>query len=787
MKNSLNFFNKNLIKLFGLLKKRKYLNRIYLWVSITFVVVIMIFSFIVYFSTEKTILKNEYESNKKILQQIKYNVDFMDEMVRNLSVSLYSDPEISTIMFSKEVDIRELVLKINRLNSSVINTNSWLDSIYIYNSNTDTYYSTSNNIFNVDADLVQLIKGYDKIPKMRMIPRRKVIGETSKGELYEYVFSYFMYTSMNKTKQMEGAVIVNVKAEWLLNNINKINMTDKKKLDSIFLLDSKKEIINANLTDKEIKESVRKMFIDQKGNLNEEANFFTGIIKGKKYLITYIYVKDADWIVLRAQSFDKVYNNISQMRFIFIIVTIIFLLFVLVVSATISNRIYKPVKNLVSKISITPDDKILQSKLTDEISYLQDVYANYVDKLKWYKKSSKGVFKNYFLRRLITYSYSVTDEEYSKALEEKEISLEADKSFVICVIKIDNYKEFNRLYNNKERELYKFAIENIMGEVISAGYNNEIIEMQNDHLVLILNLDELKEDFYSVLITLVAQAQRYIIEHFEISITISLSNTIIDKLSISKHYNIALTNAAYRFNYGNGSIITLDKIKKNTENKNSSYSLALERKLAEEIKIGNLDNAKEVLKRILDEVSLMNYNNTIICIVRLFNLVQKIVDELNEVSLESVDIDYTIFNIEVFELDTIQEVFENIVELIFQVTNKKSSSRSDKQVLMAEAVKSIINESYQDSGLCLQQIAVTLKSSPLYLGKLFKNHTHIGISEYINEIRLEKAVDYLENSQYSFNEIIGKIGIENESYFYKLFKKKYGITPKEYRMKSVLK
>ena len=49
---------------------------------------------------------------------------------------------------------------------------------------------------------------------------------------------------------------------------------------------------------------------------------------------------------------------------------------------------------------------------------------------------------------------------------------------------------------------------------------------------------------------------------------------------------------------------------------------------------------------------------------------------------------------------------------------------------------------------------------------------NMSVADYINEVRLAKAVDWLENSGLNIKDILVKIGIENESYFYKLFKKK---------------
>lgn len=58
------------------------------------------------------------------------------------------------------------------------------------------------------------------------------------------------------------------------------------------------------------------------------------------------------------------------------------------------------------------------------------------------------------------------------------------------------------------------------------------------------------------------------------------------------------------------------------------------------------------------------------------------------------------------------------------------------------------------------------------------------VNEFIGNTRIEKAKDLLENSDLNVTEITYKIGISSRSYFSKLFKQRYGLTPKKYLEKS---
>ncbi len=86
--------------------------------------------------------------------------------------------------------------------------------------------------------------------------------------------------------------------------------------------------------------------------------------------------------------------------------------------------------------------------------------------------------------------------------------------------------------------------------------------------------------------------------------------------------------------------------------------------------------------------------------------------------------------------------------------------------------------------LTVLEIADHVGLSPSRLYALF--HRHLGISPiaYLNQMRLSKACLLLENTDCSISQIAEACGISDTFYFSKLFKKKHGIPPKEYRKKT---
>ncbi|WP_133013926.1 AraC family transcriptional regulator [Clostridium cuniculi] len=85
------------------------------------------------------------------------------------------------------------------------------------------------------------------------------------------------------------------------------------------------------------------------------------------------------------------------------------------------------------------------------------------------------------------------------------------------------------------------------------------------------------------------------------------------------------------------------------------------------------------------------------------------------------------------------------------------------------------------SNLTVKKIASEIGLSPDYLTRLFKKELGVNIITYINQKRIYTSLNLLKTTNLSIVEIGDLIGLNNTSYFYTLFKKQIGISPKQYR------
>ncbi|MCR8659587.1 response regulator transcription factor [Paenibacillus endoradicis] len=98
-----------------------------------------------------------------------------------------------------------------------------------------------------------------------------------------------------------------------------------------------------------------------------------------------------------------------------------------------------------------------------------------------------------------------------------------------------------------------------------------------------------------------------------------------------------------------------------------------------------------------------------------------------------------------------------------------------------EKIKAILLKQY-DRNFDLERIAETIGMSSHYVSRLFKQETGVTITDYLIDIRIDKAKQFLINYPHMKNyEISQSVGYSDPVYFQKLFKKVTGLTPREYK------
>lgn len=87
--------------------------------------------------------------------------------------------------------------------------------------------------------------------------------------------------------------------------------------------------------------------------------------------------------------------------------------------------------------------------------------------------------------------------------------------------------------------------------------------------------------------------------------------------------------------------------------------------------------------------------------------------------------------------------------------------------------------------LTLQLVAKKVGLSAGYLSTLFPQYFSCGFVNYLNQVRIGHACDYLKQNYFKTYEIAYKVGYKEQKYFTRVFKKVTGMSPSEYKKQNI--
>ncbi len=124
----------------------------------------------------------------------------------------------------------------------------------------------------------------------------------------------------------------------------------------------------------------------------------------------------------------------------------------------------------------------------------------------------------------------------------------------------------------------------------------------------------------------------------------------------------------------------------------------------------------------------------------------------------------------------------NLVSSFVLITTD-NSGKVDKFQLLINSSMQFMKENV-DKNLNLNQIADNVNLSVSHFSSVFKRITGVSPMTFYNDIKIQKACEYLKYSNTLVKEISYKLGIFDVHYFSRLFSKTMGVTPLKYRLQN---
>lgn len=701
--------------------KRK--NAFYYKMLIVFIccieVFLIAFSVLIFGNFQNIVYDKITDLNYEITSKTGNNISNMSTMIETFCDAIYYDSNVRRLIYD-DGSIPHIELH-RALNriTDTIRSYSVIDSVIIYNNTINKFYAANEAYLN-DEILETIKSGQGSLaPVVRKLDKEIYYNE-------KMVLTYFKTESFDSNSNI---VIINVNLDWLKEALEKETLNGSK----LSLIDSKRNLIMSGDASAEKPDS------DYFDEIYKNSSNTKGIHLFKnKDIITMTYeVPGTDWCLVNESNYNEIYSSISYAKRLTIVFTVMFMLIGLGIAMLITRNLYRPVKSIIDTIESTFVDLKKEQNKTD-IQYINDAIA--------YSQNFSKSLDKYLIKEMLMSNGKVNREAFEKSIA-RNLRFGKDFSVILILTEIDEMTDSGR-------------------SKVSAFFekiNCDVIEMTNCKFLLIVDSSE-KDELYSQLSEL---------SKYTLYTCISEECTSIDMLC--EEYQRLLNYAKYRLIYGDGRLFSKEIIEQNLVNKDFLFPREEAQKVILALEERDLDNAKIRTQKFLNELSNVKISNYYMALVKFYLMLSDKYDVFSEKQ--------GLYLNEILDAKTENDVIDCFDELFEIIIDSMANDSHEKNSFTAEAIRDYIKENFSDYNLSAKSIAAELKMSQAYVGRLFRNNFEYTIAEYINRLRIEKSLELLTNTNKSISVIMKECGYENESTFFKIFKKYCNITPKNYRIR----
>ncbi len=135
---------------------------------------------------------------------------------------------------------------------------------------------------------------------------------------------------------------------------------------------------------------------------------------------------------------------------------------------------------------------------------------------------------------------------------------------------------------------------------------------------------------------------------------------------------------------------------------------------------------------------------------------------------------------EVVEKGSLDETHKFIYEMYTAVLTKTTVNRLTKSRKLFNTVSDYIKLHYNDRDLSIEKISREVFVTSGYLRKVFQKEAGMSVNDYILSIRMKKAKELIVSKSVKLSDIAEMVGYQYPSYFSRLFKHVFGVSPSEY-------
>lgn len=749
-----------------------YKRRVVVTVIVVLVFVTLVFAGIVYDQASQQLVTLYEETDLLVLEQLQRNVTLIDNTVTNAMIAAFFDSDVVTAAYLETKDLAVLSRAQSSLRKLLTAPNDYVESVHLFIQAIDTVVTVGG--YQPDASDYEQIKEFAaSSPKLVPLLREfdnPVVGTRDSGP--EQVLSYVMY-GQSPDDQQSGIIVVDVRPDWILDSLEALNESRRSEQDQLFLYYGERLIgpRRSRSADPTIADQIPAFF---PRDTRVEPVSMTARFGGQRLFLSIAGVPETELWFARSRPFSQVASVLTNLRRSLILATAIAIIVGLAAAVVAGRLIYRPVRKLVSEArSLLPQ---LRTQESDDIAFLRAVHqssARAIDRARRREMSDEAGRRALALRKLIL-DGMVGDHNREELAET--MGLDARSELTLCVLWAAPSRR-----PSFESEFDSASAPNIMLErALRSAFGHEpyaVTRVARDTVVVVLPTPRSRAANDAMTVRL-KQARATLRRQTGQVTAIAVSDGTDSIETLPEAYRFTSEATAYAYQYGFDVIITADLIAGNLVNEKVEVPpedvAALEQAVVDadtEAALGSVDailNAARLLRADVVQLALM------VPLLRVRAALQRRYVVLTTDVRSHLDLLYH----ELHEAESLMTFGYMLKDSLRTLLEDELALRQASP--MVRATYEVIHEEYADPTLYIPEIAARLRVTPKHLGQVFREETGTSISEYLNDYRMEQAAALMEREEFRVSDVMKAVGIENESHFYRSFKRRFGMTPRNY-------
>ncbi|CAG7628874.1 helix-turn-helix domain-containing protein [Paenibacillus allorhizosphaerae] len=499
-------------------------------------------------------------------------------------------------------------------------------------------------------------------------------------------------------------------------------------------------------------------------------------IGGKSFKVQVQKSAQNDWTYIAMTPMSELTAQSDRIRLSTWIIAGVLLLGWSIIAAALSRRMYYPIRRLTDRhMPLSRNEKSLGDGLARLGTYLEqlaDANRQLNDRLnEQFPYLRQGIFQQ-LLRG------EMSERELLLAAEYAQINLKGSYVFVL-VAEADDIPAFHHMYREKDRALIHYALPKLMEETFRTVPFCLGFTPKTGRIILLIGMDDAGEEAKALLRRYADEARASVRSYFRFPVSVAIGSPLPGFTEIGKGYDEAAALLGHRFILGGDITIGAEQADEALLRLNRQ-TVERQKRIVHHVLHGNLVDSRKLLAEIAAELS-----RTPIRPQTAMGLFAYMLGELDYMLQQTgCDIQEAIgidFYGKLHDLRTLPELERWLAGDLFPAVKAHLERESvSKQAKTVSEVIRYVQEHISEE-MSLQKAADRFGLSVSYLSKLFKDESGFNFSEYVLELRMNKAREWLEHTDLPIKHIAERSGYASVQNFNRVFKRRYNLPPGEYR------